>query len=102
MRFLWNDLAVKNRSLNGAQRIVIVVGLGVALYALGEWLTALGSNLPYGWVAYAPVSGQFGPDGLHPWVRLLIWLALIALWVISSVRLLGMEISDTSDRTELS
>jgi heme/copper-type cytochrome/quinol oxidase subunit 1 len=88
---------VRNHALNRAQRIVIVVGLGVALLALGEWLTALGSNLPYGWVAYAPLSGQFGPDGLHPWVRLIIWLVLITVWVLLSLRLLGTETSDLND-----
>ena len=71
-----------------------MVGLGAALYVLGQWLTQLGSALPYGWVAYAPLSNQYGPDGLHPWVRLLIWLVLIAAWVALSLTLLRTELSD--------
>jgi len=69
---------------------VLVVGLGTALCALGEWLSGLGSDLPNGWVAYAPLSHQFDA-GLHTWVRLVIWIALIALWVASSLWLLGAE-----------
>jgi hypothetical protein len=77
--------------LNRAQRIVIVVGLGAALYVLGEWLTGLGSDLPTGWIAYAPLSNQFNVTGLQSWVRAIIWIALIGVWATASVRLLRSE-----------
>lgn len=76
------------RQFNRAQRIVIVIGLGAAFYAFGGWLTGLGSKLPYGWVAYAPLSKQFNTVGVHPWVRLVIWLVLVAVWVFTSLVLL--------------
>ena len=78
-------------ALNRVQRLVIVVALGFALYESGQWLTSLGSNLNFGWVAYAPLSKQFSPDGLHPWVRFVIWLALIAIWALVSVTLLRTQ-----------
>lgn len=79
---------MKGSSLNHSQRKVIVVGLAFALYVLGEWLNGLGSNLNYGWVAYAPLSNQVNNVGLHPWVRLIIWIALVAVWVAASLQLL--------------
>ena len=77
-------------TLNRSQRLVIVVGLGAALYVLGQWMMSLGSHLT-GWVGYAPLSNQFPFQGLHPWLRLAIWLVLIALWVLSSAALLGSD-----------
>jgi len=74
------------------QRVVVVVGIGAALFFFGGWLTTRGQG-GSGWVAYAPLSDTInasdlpGP-GLRPWVRLLIWLALIATWVVVGVVLL--------------
>ena len=79
---------MSGRALNRGQRIITVVGLGVAVYVSGEWLTSLGSRLPAGWVAYAPLESTPTVGGLHSWVRLVIWLALIAAWTASSVALL--------------
>jgi hypothetical protein len=76
-------------TLNRAQRVVIVIGLAVALYVLGGWVTSLGSHPPSGWVAYGPLSTQETFGGLHPWVRLVVWVALVALWVVSSVAILA-------------
>jgi hypothetical protein len=76
---------------------VIIVGFTTALYALGEWLTGLGSNLPTGWVGYAPIGDQFSTVGLHPWVRLVIWIVLVAVWVFASVKLLGTKFPDRND-----
>jgi heme/copper-type cytochrome/quinol oxidase subunit 1 len=84
--------------LNRSQRLVIVVGLSAALYALGQWLMSIGSNLNYGWVAYAPLSKEFAPDGLHPWVRLVIWLVLITIWALVSVALLRSYTPRESDQ----
>jgi heme/copper-type cytochrome/quinol oxidase subunit 1 len=77
--------------LNFAQRVVFVVGLAAMTSVFGTWLTGLGSRVNFGWVAYAPLSksvnaGDFG--GLHPWVRLVLWLILIALWAGLSTLLL--------------
>ncbi|MGC2486800.1 MAG: hypothetical protein WA359_11225 [Acidimicrobiales bacterium] len=80
---------MKGRALDRAQRAVVIVGLGAVFIALGQFLTGLGSNLPSGWVAYAPLSNQYNFDRLHPWVRLLIWIALTVTWVAASVKLLS-------------
>ncbi len=84
-------------SLNRAQRVVIVIGLAIALYVLGGWVTALGSHPPSGWVAYGPLSTQQVFGGLHPWVRLVVWVALVAVWVTSSVSILGGGASDSAE-----
>jgi heme/copper-type cytochrome/quinol oxidase subunit 1 len=76
--------------MNKAQRVVIVVGLGVALYFFGGWVTTRGTGAT-GWTGYAPLQVYNTPNlfgGLHPWVRLVIWLVLTLIWVIVSVLLL--------------
>ena len=81
---------MRSSRLNARQRIVVVIGLGVGLYFFGGWATTRGSCV---WVAYAPLSNSVntadlpGP-GLHPWVRLVIWLVLIVIWVIAAIALL--------------
>lgn len=62
----------------------------MALVLLGEWVTALGTHANYGWVAYAPLSNSFNQlgGGLHPWVRLVVWLLLLVLWVSLSLVIL--------------
>jgi hypothetical protein len=83
--------------VNTAQRVVIVVGLGIALYLFGSWLIGYwefgGSPNSFGWVGYAPLSGTVSRPGLilHPWVRLLIWLALTTIWVVTSAVLLRSQ-----------
>ncbi len=79
---------MQRRTFNNAQRVVLVVGAGVALYVVGLWLTGLGSHLPTGWVGYAPLGSGLAIGGLHPWVRLLIWIAVVATWVTFSVTVL--------------
>ena len=82
---------MRRRSLNLAQRIVIVVGLGVMLWFCGAWLVSIGSHAPFGWVAYAPLSGSVNVPtlgGLHPWVRLIIWLIVVVVWVATSLVML--------------
>lgn len=77
------------RGLHAGQRlVVVVVGLGLALYFFGGWVTT--RDTFSGWVAYAPLSNtvKVPGGGLHPWVRVLIWLGLIFLWVVASVGLL--------------
>ena len=83
--------------LNVAQRIVVVTALGFSLFFIGEWWMTVGR--PTGWVAFAPGSATFGPgvlEGLHPWVQLLIWLVLVAVWCVSSVLILRTPHADSS------
>jgi heme/copper-type cytochrome/quinol oxidase subunit 1 len=75
--------------LNTAQRIVVVVALGLALGIVAGYLTSLGTRA--GWYAYAPLSGQlFQPQGIGEpaWLRLIIWLAAVCLWALTALRIL--------------
>jgi hypothetical protein len=66
----------------------VIIGFGLTLYTLGGWLTSLGSHPPMGWVAYSPLSTEDPFGGFHPWLRLIVWLVLIVLWVFASTALL--------------
>jgi hypothetical protein len=72
---------MKRTPLNFSQRMTVVVGAGVALYFFGTWAMTWGTRGLTGWVACAPLSNtaQLGL-GLHPWVRLIIWLILAFVW----------------------
>jgi heme/copper-type cytochrome/quinol oxidase subunit 1 len=76
--------------LGKAQRIVVVIAFGMALGAVGSYLVNLGNTVRAGWYAYAPLTQAVYPPrtGLAGWLRLIIWLALIGLWAVVSVRLL--------------
>jgi heme/copper-type cytochrome/quinol oxidase subunit 1 len=76
--------------LSRPQKIVVVIALGMALGTAGIYLTNLGNTAAFGWYGYAPLSANvFAPHtGLHGWLRLIIWLALISLWALVSVRVL--------------
>src|SRR5664280_2435034 len=95
IRWSWQDPRVRSRTFNIRQRAVVVVGIGAGLLFFGSWLTTRGQG-GSGWVAYAPLTNTInasdlpGP-GLHPWVRLLIWLALITAWVVVGVVLLRSQ-----------
>ena len=80
---------MQDRSLNRSQSIVVVIGLGLALFIIGDWLTTLGSHPPTGWTGYVPLSTGYSLGGFHPWLRLVIWLVLIAVWVRTSTALLS-------------
>jgi len=76
--------------LNLAQRVVVVVTLGLALGVMADYLTGLGVRT--GWYAYAPLSGQVSAGLGEPgWLRLVIWLAAIGLWALTSLRLLSQS-----------
>jgi cytochrome bd-type quinol oxidase subunit 1 len=84
--------------LNRGQRIVVVVALAGALFFVGSYVTTLGRS---GWVAYAPLSEAANSSltssplsGLHPWVRLVVWLVLIVVWAMTSLVLLRSSSSD--------
>lgn len=105
---VWQTLLMR-RTFNLAQRLVVVFGLGAAVYLIGVWATSLHSN--YGWVGYAPlargsvmyssatsvtfVASSLG-GGFHPWFRLAIWLVLIAVWTGVSVALLRSPRRETT------
>jgi hypothetical protein len=84
---------VKLRALNGSQRGVLVVALGLALYLFGEWLQEtweFGSRANFGWVAYAPLSTSVNIPlhAWHPWVVLVYWLILVGAWTCASLMIL--------------
>lgn len=76
--------------LGKAQRVVVVVALGLALGTVGSYLVSLGSGIAVGWYAYSPLTAaQYPPSrGLAAWLRLIVWLVLIGLWAVASVRVL--------------
>jgi heme/copper-type cytochrome/quinol oxidase subunit 1 len=76
--------------LSQPQRIVVVIALGVACGTAGIYVVNLGSTVSFGWYAYAPLSQAAYPPhtGLAGWLRLIIWLALIGLWALASIRVL--------------
>ena len=76
--------------LSKAQRVVVVAALGLALAAVGSYLVSLGDGSRFGWYAYSPFTSRFVAPGtgLPGWLRLIIWLALIGLWALASVRVL--------------
>lgn len=84
--------------LGVAQRVIVVISLGLALLAVGVYVSTLGlqgSGIGGGVekaILLSPsepftppmVFHQVGPD-LIPWQRLLVWLGLILAWAILSV-----------------
>jgi heme/copper-type cytochrome/quinol oxidase subunit 1 len=95
---------MRSRAFNTPQRIVLIIGIGAGLYLLGSWLTTLGEG-NFGWVAYAPLSNAVNTadfrGGLNSGARLLIWLAVILVWVGTSVVLLRSRPDvDASGRAE--
>jgi hypothetical protein len=73
--------------LSKSQRVVVVIAFGLALGTLGSYLVNLGNGLASGWYAYSPLTSTqlFAPTGLHPWLRVIIWLALIGVWALGSI-----------------
>jgi heme/copper-type cytochrome/quinol oxidase subunit 1 len=78
--------------LNMAQRVVVVITLGLALGIVAGYLTGLG-GVRTGWYAYAPLSGQLQAPGIGEpgWLRLIIWLAAVSLWSLTSLRVLSQS-----------
>lgn len=85
------------RRLGIAQRVVVVVALGLALLAVGIYISFLGlpGGAPGGIekaIFMNPSQGfsppmlltPAGPD-LSPWEQLLVWLGLILVWATLSV-----------------
>ena len=77
--------------LSMAQRVVVVITLGLTLGIVAGYLTGLGVR--NGWYAYAPSSGQLQVPGIGEpgWLRLIIWLAAVSLWSLTSLRVLSQS-----------
>jgi heme/copper-type cytochrome/quinol oxidase subunit 1 len=76
--------------LSRAQRAVVVVALGLGLGVVGSYLVSLGGGIRSGWYAYSPLTANlYAPGtGLPAWLRLIVWLVLIGLWALASIRVL--------------
>jgi len=76
--------------LSQPQKIAAVIALGMACGAAGIYLVNLRNTVNSGWYAYAPLSQPVYPPHaeLAGWLRLIIWLALIGLWALVSIRVL--------------
>jgi len=76
--------------LSKAQRVVVVVALGLALGVIGTYLISLSGGIRSGWYGYAPLTAtiQAPGAGLAAWLQLVIWLALIGAWALASIRVL--------------
>lgn len=72
--------------LNLVQRIVIVVALGVALSDLASYLINMVTYT--GWTAYAPLTTGSSAPALRAWIRPVINLASVLVWVTASVPIL--------------
>jgi hypothetical protein len=84
--------------LSKAQRVVVVIALGLGLGELGSYLVNIGNVVVSGWYAYSPLTiGTAGPHtGLHRWMRLVIWLVLIGIWALGSIWVLRPAPGDAS------
>ena len=79
----WND------RLTLAQRIVVIIALGLALAIVAGYLTSLETEV--GWYAYSPLARQamsLSAMGEPGWLRMIIWLAAVCLWGAASAMLL--------------
>ncbi len=82
--------------LGKAQRVVVVVALGVAFLAVGSYLLSVGEHgIAFGWTGYAPLSAL--DAGRPAWVSLVVWLVLTCLWAAVSIWLLRPAVQDHSD-----
>ncbi len=68
------------------QRNVLVIGLGVLLWNVGDWLTS--RPLSGGWFAYVPRSRTTYPSPFEPTRTVLIRSVLTIAWAGVSIRLL--------------
>ena len=88
--------------LTFAQRIILVIALGVALGAVGVFVVSLGSKGPdFGWFGYAPLTRSVvaTPARLSGWEQLLVWLGLIIVWTAASLWLVKPQPSEESGRS---
>ena len=79
--------------LTQPQKIVVIIALALALGVVGNFLGSLrfATRFPGSAVSGVPVPYQSTLSvalGLPSWAHLLIWLALIAVWLLLSIRIL--------------
>jgi|HubBroStandDraft_5_1064220.scaffolds.fasta_scaffold467544_2 hypothetical protein len=82
--------------LTKSQRVVLVIAFGLATGTVGSYVVNLGSVVATGWYAYSPLTNGalFAPRGLHAWLRVIIWLVLIGVWALGSIRVLRQSSAD--------
>ena len=86
--------------LNLGQRVLIVIALGILSYLLGLWISYLAER-PYGWIAYAPLSGTPAVPGgrlTEGWL-ILVWAVLTLIWGVLSLVVLRSS-TPPDDRTD--
>jgi heme/copper-type cytochrome/quinol oxidase subunit 1 len=85
-------MAMHGRRVHLPQKVVLLVALAAALDVVGRYLISLGGGTPadFGWFGYAPLTqaNQVAGVGLASWVQLLIWLGVIAVWLVLALRIL--------------
>lgn len=74
--------------LNLAQRVVLVIAIGLVLAVVGRYVAGLGHHGLTGWTGYAPLQAVAHQRGPHRWVRAAVWLALLVAWAAASVSIL--------------
>jgi heme/copper-type cytochrome/quinol oxidase subunit 1 len=76
--------------LSLAQRIVLVVALGVGLVVFGQFVIRVGggTSADFGWFGYAPLTSSPQSSGWPAWAILVAWLAVIVAWAVASLLLL--------------
>jgi ABC-type branched-subunit amino acid transport system permease subunit len=80
---------MKHEQLTRAQRVVIILAIGFALYVLCGWVTSLGVHLPYGSGAYTNVSDNNVVGGMADWLRWTIRTLLLGTWAALATWLLN-------------
>lgn len=74
------------RRLGTGQRVILVIGLGIALLAVGESLSGLlVPRVPTGWTGYAPLLARSFAYPGWPGFLLVLRLVLTAVWVAVSL-----------------
>ena len=91
------------RRSSTAQRVVIVIALGLVLALVGEYVATGGRGAGGGWYSYAPNTSVIWGSTAHygPATLLAIWCAVIVAWAALSVAVLGLRPKEPRERDEL-
>ncbi len=91
-RYLVCETDAVKSSLNFAQRVILVVALGLFLVIVGEVTLSwwqYGRVRFAGWTGYTPLTTTpIARVSLHPWVVIAYWAILITVWTAVSLTLL--------------
>ena len=81
---------------NRAQRIVLVIALGLALAFIGFYIDGRGGARTGGWFGYAPQTSVLMADrqSFSPLLSTIVWLGLVGGWALASLRILASRTSD--------